>query len=491
MIISLYLIGFCTCVFYLHFVYRNWRYLKFSWQVKNGFWYPILPLIGNTYVTLFSDSLNVTSLAQWIDKIKGFPFSLWYGNKYTYITRDAKEIKIIVNHPKCINKSLMYDKFKFFFEHSIFSVPDETWKKQRKHFVTGFKSSILKNNIYVYYNHSNQMIEDLKSVKIPKDIFWYFARYAIQSFFLGNTGISDYLPSFEIDTVGDNIFRIHDLLNSLIALPFISPKLWLAIFPAGKKVTKLLQKSEDIIKNGLEHKRKMLKEKQEYFENTKDFFELCLTYGADDLDDRKRIQQVDLFASAASDTTGNALAFTFILLGMHQEIQAKLYEEVMEVVGDKDITHQDLPNLKYTEAVICETMRLFPSVPLIGRLCNEDINLGTKILPKGSSCMFSILHLHRDPQYWPDPLKFDPSRFLPENQSKINPSSFMAFSAGPRDCLGKTQALAMMKVTVANVVRYFKITSKHKCFEEFTLESCLTMKTKESPNCRFSARKKL
>ncbi|CAG9773147.1 unnamed protein product [Ceutorhynchus assimilis] len=489
MIISLCLIGFCTCAFYLHFVYRNWQYLKFSWQVKNGFWYPILPLIGTMYVSLFSESINIMSLMQWIDKIKGFPFSLWDADKYIYITKDTKEVKIFVNHPKCVNKAPFYDKLKFIFDDSIFVVPEEIWKKQRKHFGMGFKSSILKNNVYVYYNHSCRMIEDLKYVETPKDIFRYFDRYSVQSFFLGNTGISKYLSSFEMEKVGDIILEIQDLLNSLIIIPFISPKLWLAIFPAGKKIKKLLEESKEITKYGIAQKKKMLRENQEYRENSKDILELCLIYNPNDSDD-KIMRQVAFFASAGSDTTGYALTFTFVLLGMHQEIQEKVYKEVMEVVGDKDITHQDLPNLKYTEATICETLRLFPVVPVIGRSCDEDIDLGTKIIPKGSSCIFSILHLHRDPQYWPDPLKFDPSRFLPENQSKINPSSFMPFSAGPRDCIGKAQALVNLKVTIANVARHFKITSNHRSIQEFSLQSCLTMKTRESPHCCFSARKK-
>ncbi|CAG9773151.1 unnamed protein product [Ceutorhynchus assimilis] len=491
MIISLYLIGFCTCAFYLHFVYRNWQYLKFSWQVKNGFWYPILPLVGTTYVSLFAESKNIISLMQWIDKIKGFPFNLWYGDTYMYITKDPKEVKTIVNHPKCVNKAPLYDKFRFIFEHSIILVQDETWRKQRKHFVMGFKSSILKNNIYIYYNHSCQLVEDLKSVKMPKDIFRYCDRYAVQSFFLGNTGISQYLSSNEVEKVGDVILDIQDLIKSLVVTPFLSPKLFLTYFPAGKKVTKMLQEAKEIVRYGIGHKKNLLKEQSEYLENGKDLLELCLDYGKDDLDDNKIIQQVELFASAASDTAGHTLAFTFVLLGMHQEIQEKVYEEVMEVVGDKDITHQDLPNLKYTEAVICETLRLFPIIPTLGRRCDEDINLGTKIIPKGSSCIISIFHVQRDPKYWPDPLKFDPSRFLPENQSKINQFSWIGFSAGLRDCLGKAQGLAMIKVTVANVVRNFKIASDHKSIEEFTLTSCLTMTPKENLDCRFSAREKL
>lgn len=61
-----------------------------------------------------------------------------------------------------------------------------------------------------------------------------------------------------------------------------------------------------------------------------------------------------------------------------------------------------------------------------------------KIVPKGTNVFISIFHIHRNPDYWEDPLKFDPDRFLPENQAKIIPGSYLPFSSGPRNCIGKS-----------------------------------------------------
>lgn len=69
--------------------------------------------------------------------------------------------------------------------------------------------------------------------------------------------------------------------------------------------------------------------------------------------------------------------------------------------------------------------------------------LGDKILPKGSSVVFFMFHTHRSAKYWPDPLKFDPDRFLPEEVAKRHPYAYVAFAAGPRNCIGKLISLSI------------------------------------------------
>ncbi|KAJ8949165.1 hypothetical protein NQ314_008287, partial [Rhamnusium bicolor] len=64
------------------------------------------------------------------------------------------------------------------------------------------------------------------------------------------------------------------------------------------------------------------------------------------------------------------------------------------------------------------------------------------VLPKGSSAYFSPIHVHRNPKYWPDPLKFDPDRFLPEEIAKRHPCTFIPFSYGSRNCIGKEKILS-------------------------------------------------
>lgn len=117
-------------------------------------------------------------------------------------------------------------------------------------------------------------------------------------------------------------------------------------------------------------------------------------------------------------------------------MQQRLLEEFEEVYKDdflRDTTYDDLPKLSYLEMVIKESLRLFPSVPIYGRQLQEDVEIDGKIYPKGCRFTFFIYALHRDPRNFPDPDKFDPSRF---SKNDIKPYTYLPFSAGSRNCIG-------------------------------------------------------
>lgn len=139
-------------------------------------------------------------------------------------------------------------------------------------------------------------------------------------------------------------------------------------------------------------------------------------------------------------------SFVFMMLGMFQDIQERVYEEIIDVIGpDRSVTYKDLPNLQLMERVIKETMRLFPVGPILVRKLTGDIAMGDKVLPEGGSVVLGIIVCHRNPEIWPDPLKFDPDRFLPEEVAKRHPYAWLPFSGGPRNCVGKIGTLFKME----------------------------------------------
>ncbi|KAL6446204.1 hypothetical protein ACFW04_001079 [Cataglyphis niger] len=177
-------------------------------------------------------------------------------------------------------------------------------------------------------------------------------------------------------------------------------------------------------------------------------------------DDELRAQ-VDTFMFEGHDTTAVAITWTLFLLGNNLEHQEKLHEELEEVFKDSKTpaSVKELSQLKYLDRVIKETLRIFPSVPIITRKLAEDVKIDDYTLPKGTTIMLEIALTHKNPQVWTNPKKFDPDRFLPENSKHRNPYAYVPFSAGPRNCIGQRFALLEEKTILTAILRKWRVKS--------------------------------
>nr|CAD7404719.1 unnamed protein product [Timema poppensis] len=143
------------------------------------------------------------------------------------------------------------------------------------------------------------------------------------------------------------------------------------------------------------------------------------------------VGEINFMIWAGMDTTSTSLSFTMMLLGFHQDVQRKVLEELDAVFGDdveRSVSMEDLNNLKYTEQVIKESLRLYPVVPFVPRNTTEDIKITNYTLPKGCDLLFNIYSLHRNPKTFPNPDEFDPENFSPERSKGRHPYSFLPFS---------------------------------------------------------------
>lgn len=109
--------------------------------------------------------------------------------------------------------------------------------------------------------------------------------------------------------------------------------------------------------------------------------------------------------------------------------------------------------MTYLDAVIKETLRLYPSVPFFARNLNEDLVFEGRTYPRGCTLTAIPFLLHRDERYYPEPDKFDPSRFADARP----PFTYLPFSAGPRNCIGQKFAVLELKVIISTVVRYYEL----------------------------------
>ena len=194
------------------------------------------------------------------------------------------------------------------------------------------------------------------------------------------------------------------------------------------------------------------------------FLDLLLDYHLNDnsLSLEEIREEVDTFMFEGHDTTAVSLAWTLYLLGLNPHIQTRIQDELDTIFGserERDVTPEDLKHMNYLECVIKESLRMFPSVPLIGRKLTEDMNSDKYLIPKGTTVYLFVERLHFDPQMFPEPLQFKPERFEGNSTSNINAFTYVPFSAGARSCIGKRFALNEEKIILTKIFLNFNLKS--------------------------------
>jgi cytochrome P450 len=171
--------------------------------------------------------------------------------------------------------------------------------------------------------------------------------------------------------------------------------------------------------------------------------------------------QVLIFLLAGHETTSTALTFALHLLGHHPRIQDRARHEAVEalggVPGGRAPTADDVARLPYTDMVVREAMRLYPPAFAVGRYTPRPATVAGHDLPAGSVVVVSPWATHRHPEFWPDPARFDPDRFLPDAVAARHKYAYLPFSAGPRNCIGNHFAMLEAVIALACLLRAVRL----------------------------------
>jgi cytochrome P450 len=180
---------------------------------------------------------------------------------------------------------------------------------------------------------------------------------------------------------------------------------------------------------------------------------------------------------AGHETTANALSFALWLLGQHPEIQDRLASEAARVLGARTATAEDYSRLTYTIQVFSETMRLYPPVWVIARTCVEPYEIAGYRIARGAVLIAPQFVVHRDPRFYPDPMRFDPERFAPEKKDRPR-FAFFPFAAGPRQCIGEGLAWMEGVLALATIVRDWRLSLPVNASREIELQPAISLRPK-------------
>lgn len=171
-----------------------------------------------------------------------------------------------------------------------------------------------------------------------------------------------------------------------------------------------------------------------------------------------------IFLAAGYETTASLLSFLTYFLATNQDCQERIFGEIEEVTGSSgsDLTYDQIQKMDYLEMFLQETLRMYPPAGRFNREPACDIVINGVKFEKGMDVTFSTHAMHWNPTYWPEPDKFDPERFSPENRDKIKPCTYIPFGVGPRNCVGMKLALAEAKMAIVRLLQEYKVEKSDK-----------------------------
>jgi cytochrome P450 len=261
----------------------------------------------------------------------------------------------------------------------------------------------------------------------------------------------------DIRRINDEVNTIMDLYNFIVAFPKIESFLHLPI-PGLIKFRKSKARLDAVVNRLIaEHKTSGV--------DKGDLLSMLLASRDEEdaqhtgmSDEQVRDEVLTIFL-AGYETVANALTWTWYLLSQNPEAEARLHAELDTVLGPHRVpTLADYPNLRYTEQVFAESMRLYPPAWAMGRMSTKPVTLGPYRIPPGAHFFFSQYMMSRTPEYYPNPLRFDPDRFTPENKATRPKFTYFPFGGGSRQCIGESFAWMEGVFSVATIAQRWRMT---------------------------------
>ncbi|XP_056636244.1 uncharacterized protein LOC130444880 [Diorhabda sublineata] len=475
-------------LFSLYYFWRKWRY-ETVWKYVSAIPGPKeKPIIG-TFSFGTAESQFLT------DRNNGKEFypiyRMWTLDIPIVGILNPEDIELIINNPKHNTKSYVYELIHEWLGTGLLTSSGQKWQHRRKMLTPAFHFNTLQEYVEVLNNETTVVVNQLRDlcnepfVNVIKPI----TDYALNSIAETALGVSLREES--------NCTKYREAIHNY-GMSFVhrAVRPWLLI-PFIYKLSSLKRKNEEMIKIMHDFCDNIINNRQinftpETMNNSRgkrlNLLELMLKakYTRAEIDDAGIREELNTFTFAGHDTTAMALIYTLMELANQPKIQDELYQEIMSVVDESDEpSYQQLGKLKFMDRCIKECLRLYPSVPVIGRISGEEIKTKTGyVIPNNCFIHIYIYDLHRRPELWENPEKFDPDRFLPENVAKRHPFAYLPFSAGGRNCIGQKFALLEMKTFLCGILRNFKLESVTKP-EDIIYRSDIVLRSSTDINVKF------
>ncbi|XP_046982221.1 cytochrome P450 4C1-like [Schistocerca americana] len=426
---------------------------------------PTLPIIGN--ILQFRElPLTVRMLRDLYDQ---------YGDLTRFYIGPVLVLMVVhpddVQHIMLTSKMVDRDPFlcyaiRTFLGDGLLSVNGRQWKTHRKLINPTFHSELLEGFLEAFHEGGLYLSERLArtggaTVEVHPPAAVAALRAISSTLIRVNPDVilPGPMPEEEVSTALCNAMSS---IQTIMMRPWLQSKLLMRLTSTGRGVFDYVQILQDQIMQCIAMRSAAIKERSP--KKHLNLLEALVKPGGQTMLPVSEVRdELVNVVMAGTETAAVSICFVLALLALHPEWQDAAHKELRDVFGEGDdylraASLADLHSLRVLESIIKETLRIFPTVPVISRVASEDLRLprGRVLVPKGTVLLLVPNLTQRLPQFHPDPLRFDPSRFLDGRRGEEHACSYLPFGLGARSCEGTQYARLQLKVFLAEILRRFR-----------------------------------
>ncbi|XP_063235354.1 probable cytochrome P450 4aa1 isoform X2 [Bacillus rossius redtenbacheri] len=428
---------------------------------------PARPLLGHTLLLI--EHAALIDLGKNVYQTFGPLVKIWFTIFPAVLVVTPEYIQPILSSNKHTEKNLFYKLLHSFLGDGLITSSGDKWRSHRRLMQPTFSLSTLERFIVAFDESSRRLARRFKDTSGPVNITSFINNAVLEVL---NDTVLGVLPDDSLHSAPEKspfrqgkvtatyrVLRPWLMFNWLYSLTDVARRETdnqNSLFNFTRKVVqRRKEEREKMKKAGIIGNKGSASKRVHLVDQLIDISETNSSF-----DEEAVIHELCTLMLAGQESVATAVTYCLFLLAKHpdslREVRREL-EEVLEGSAGRAPSMQQLRRMRYLEQCLKETLRLYPSVPLVARKLSEDLVLGKHTLPAGCDVLITPFATHRIADIYPDPERFDPDRFLPGKVEQRHPYAYLPFSAGPRNCIGHKFAMLEMKSMVSTVVRNFDL----------------------------------
>jgi cytochrome P450 len=374
------------------------------------------------------------------------------GPYHGYLLSDPADVKhVLQDNARNYHKSPLYDRLRDSLGNGLLTSEDSFWLRQRRLAQPAFHRQRLTAMADVMVSCTEQMLERWEpiasgggTIDVVAEMMGVTQAIIVRTMF-----------STDLGTTADVVNRTWPIINRRIGETFWSTKLETKLpLPANRRFQRALRELDSVV-------YRIIAERRESRREETDLLSMFLSARDEEtgavMTDRQLRDEVMTMLLAGHETTSLALSWTYYLLSGHPDVERRVADEIDRVIGDGRPGFAHVDQLSCTRHAIEESLRLYPPAWGFSRLAMDDDEIRGYRVPTGSIVFVIPFVIHRRPQLWPDPDRFDPDRFAPDRESARPRFAYLPFGGGPRGCIGNQFAMLEAQLIIATIAQRYRI----------------------------------